>query len=263
VVFDDFIAHEGQRSYKTVTQNATYFYHKIGSGFASMEDVDGNDWIGYHPGDGPRGEYRGIPNIAPAGFHPGVEADKNKSSIVLSQGPLKLSVFSETQDEQWACRWDIYPYYAEMTLLRKGPEPYWILYEGTPGGEFNLTDFGVNSMGEQFALPEYTIDNKWNGDLPATEWVYFCDKELYRVLYLIHHEYSDAIDEYWHFGEGGMTVFGFGRGPREEGWQRLTRVPTRLTIGFAESTDHEVVSRVINSAYQDIEVVAGNVEIME
>jgi len=260
VQFDDYIQHEGFRSYKVETENATYFYHTKGSAFASLEDIEGNDWIGYHPTttpeEGPQGAYRGIPNIAPAGFHPG-PGENNKPSSVLSQGPLKLKIQSESADGKWGCIWEIYPFHATMTLFKKGEEPYWILYEGTPGGEFNLTDFGINSAGEKFALPEHVLQNKWNGDLPAPEWVYFGDEKLNRVLYLIHHEYSDAIDEYWHFGEGGMTVFGFGRGPREEGWQRLTVVPTHLTIGFAETKSHEKVAQVINSVYQELKIIVG------
>lgn len=266
VQFDDYIRHEGYQSFKVETRNATYYYHKKGSGFASMEDIEGNDWIGFHPTierkDGPKGAYRGIPNIAPAGFHPGA-GENNSVSKILAQGPIKLKIQSETTDGKWGCIWEIYPYYAMMTLFKKGEAPYWILYEGTPGGEFNLTDYGINSAGEKFALPEYTIDNKWNGNLPEPEWVYFGDANLNRVLYLIHHEYSDVIDEYWHFGEAGMTVFGFGRGPREEGWQRLTAVPTHLTIGFAQDNDFAVVSKVINSAFQELDISVGNPETIE
>ena len=265
VALDDYIQHEGQQSFKVATENATYYYHKRGSGFASMEDIEHNDWIGYHPGigpeKGPTGGYRGIPNVAPAGFHPG-EGENNLVSQIISQGPIKLKILSETKDQKWGCTWEIYPYYATMTLFKKGEEPYWILYEGTPGGEFNLTDYWVNSAGKQFAVPEYTSDHKWNGDLPSPDWVYFGDSNLNRVLYLIHHEYEDATDEFWHFGEGGMTVFGFGRGPREVAWQRLTKVPAHLTIGFAEYGTFTEASKVINSAYTELVLSAGNPEII-
>lgn len=256
VVFDDFIQHEGFRSYKLVTPTATYLYHKKGSGFASMIDREGKDWISYHPEGGAKGSYRGIPNIAPSDFHPG-PGELNKESRIIAQGPVKVSFLSETLDEKWGCFWDVYPGYATMTLFKKGEEPYWILYEGTPGGEFTIQDYYVTSDGNKVDIAPLTIENKWNGDLPNPEWVYFGDVVQNRVLYFIHHEYSPAIDEFWHFGDGGMTVFGFGRGPREEGWQRLTEVPTQLTIGFAESREHGQVTRQINSAYQPMQVVVG------
>ena len=259
VTFDDFIKHGGFSSFKIGSQGATYYYHKQGSGFTSMIDVENHDWISFQPGGGPKGEYRGIPNIAPANFHPG-DGENNKVSRILSLGPIRVKILSETKDEKWGCTWSIYPNYATMTLFKKGDVPYWILYEGTPGGEFTPDDFGVNSKGEKFATDEHTIDRKWNGDLPAPEWVYFGDPNLNRVLYLAHHEYSDVIDEYWHFGAGGMTVFGFGRGPREEAWQRLTEVPTHLTIGFAESKDFKQVAQVINSAYQKIDFQVGKAQ---
>lgn len=266
VSFDAAVPHEGESSFKIVTPRATYYYHKAGSGFASMNDLDGNDWIGFNPlkvkEEGAKGEYRGIPNIAPPNFHPG-RGDGHKMSQVISQGPCKLKFLSETKDEKWGLTWEIYPTYATMTLFKKGEEPYWILYEGTPGGEFDLEDYGVNSKGETFALPDMVQAKKWNGDLPDPEWVYFSDGKLNRSLYLIHHEYSDAIDEYWHFGQGGMTVFGFGRGPRESGWQRLTQAPTHLTIGFAESREFGVVSKWIDSAYQKLDVKIGRVTKMK
>ena len=82
-------------------------------------------------------------------------------------------------------------------------------------------------------------------------------QKLKRVLDLIHHEYSDATDEFWHFAEGTMTVFGFGRGPREISWQQLTEVPTHLTIGFAEDGRFTEGTKVINSAYQELVVSVG------
>ena len=73
------VQHEGQESYKITARNATWYYHKFGAGFASLEDRDGNDWLSYNPGEGPvsksgsGGKYRGTPNMGhPEGYcHPG------------------------------------------------------------------------------------------------------------------------------------------------------------------------------------------------
>ncbi len=250
--------YEGDECFKIATQNADYYYHKHGSGFASLIDADGNDWIGFHPttqrGDGPKGEYRGIPNVAPPNFHPGRGEGKLPSKIV-SQGPLKTRILSETEDRQWVCTWDIYPNYATMTLFKKGEEPYWILYEGTPGGEFGLDDYWVLSSGERLSVAEYYMSkNQWKGKLPSPKWVYFGDGKMDRVLYLSLHEDHDVEDIFWHFGEGGMTVFGIGRGPTQEKWQQLEIVPAHFTIGFAANGEFESASKVINSACQKLKL---------
>lgn len=256
VQFDDYIQHAGFQSYKVETPRATYFYHKKGSGFASLLDQDGNDWISFHPEGGPEGNYRGIPNIAPAEFHPG-PGEGNKTSWIVEQGPIKLTFQSETQNGEWGCTWDVYPTYAQMELFKKGPEPYWILYEGTPGGRYDLTDYYVTSDGKKVDTAPFTLEHKWNGDLPDPEWVYFGDAALDRTMYYILQPSSPAMDEFWHFDEGGMTVFGFGRGPRDEGWQRLTEVPAHLTVGFAEDSSYTIVKDLVNSAYQAIETSIG------
>lgn len=256
VRIEDVGEYEGFPAWRIDTPAATYYYHHGCGGFASLIDPDGNDWIGYHPDGGPRGEYRGIPNIAPPNFHPGRPAGK-KPGRILYEGPLRVRLLSETVDGEWGLLWDVYPRYARMTLFKKGPEPYWILYEGTPGGEFEETDFWVDSSGKRFDSACCPRSRKWNGKLPAPEWVYFGDPKLGRVLFLALHEYSEAVDEYWHFGDGGMTVFGFGRGPREEGWQRLQTVPAHLTIGFVEATRFAEVSRWIESAWREVQVRVG------
>jgi hypothetical protein len=134
-----------------------------------------------------------------------------------------------------------------------------MLYEGTPGGEFTVADYWVDSSGRRFDSGPFTLENKWNGDLPDPEWVYFVDPLLDRALYLVHHEPSQEVDEYWHFGDGGMTVFGFGRGPKEIAWQRLLKVPARLTIGLVESKEFDEVKSCIESAFRPLQLELGNI----
>ena len=269
VTVEDVDAYEGSASFKITTPAAVYVYHKRGSGFASMIDVDGNDWISFHPTGGGKGNYRGIPNVAPAGFHPGAGMRDgqpiNKISQITSQGPIKVTLQSESIDEKWGCTWDIYPYYATMTLFKKGEEPYWILYEGTPGGEFNETDFWVHSDGTRLsAKPYYRDENNWLDKLPSPKWVYFGDANLDRVLYLLHHQDYDAQDVFWHFGEGGMTVFGFGRGPHIEGqWQQLTGLPAHFSIGFAEDGSFDAARKMIEAIYKPLRIRVGTPEVLQ
>jgi hypothetical protein len=254
--------YEGYPTYRINTPRSEYFYDYSSGGFASLKDKDGNDWVSYHsnkePEEGFKGRYRGIPNIAPPEFHPGTPQGKKKSKI-LSKGPLKISLLSETTDQQWKMRWDIYPEYATMTLLEKGEAAYWILYEGTPGGKFTLNDYWVQSNGKREILEPYTLKNQWTGHLPSPKWVYFGDADLERVLFLVHHEDYEHEDVFWHSGEGGMTVFGFGRGPTREKWQQLTKVPAHLTLGFSEKNDFVSVTRLINSAYSPLKIWLGNI----
>lgn len=166
---------------------------------------------------------------------------------------------TETEDKKWQSKWDIYPDYATMTLLKKGPEPYWILYEGTPGGEFNEDDFWVRSDGTREAMKPYSLKNQWTGHLPSPKWVYFGDHKSDRVLYYIHHDDYSYEDVFWHSGEGGMTVFGFGRGPTQDNWQQLTKTPAHLTLGFAEKNDFAHVSDRINASYKAVKISVGKV----
>ncbi len=226
-------------------------------------DKEGNDWVSYHPNKDPEsgflGRYRGIPNIAPPNLHPG-SLEPVKSSRIIAEGPLKISIMTETEDKLWRAKWDIYPDYATMTLLQKGPEPYWILYEGTPGGEFNLEDYWVWSDGTREVLKPYGQKSQWTGHLPSPKWVYFGDHQLDRVLYYIHHEDYPYEDVFWHSGEGGMTVFGFGRGPTQENWQQLASAPAHLTLGFAEANDFASVSERINAAYKALKISIGAID---
>jgi len=253
VSLTDGVMHEDQESYKIITQNATYYYHKVGAGFASMEDIDGEDWIGYHPGGGSAGEYRGIPNMNDFA-HPGdVSEALRGESMVVNQGPLKITIFSERWDQEAATTWEMYPEYAKMTVNQM-PSTYLWGYEGTPGGTLELDDYYLMSDGLQRSLSE-----NWSaGDMAGPEWVYFGDQVKSRKLFLIHHEDDDKSDQYWTMN-GEMTVWGFGRtypccNPS------MDIFPGHFTIGFADETTFEATSKIIDSSYQDLAITQGAAE---
>lgn len=251
----DNIMYEGQDSYRITTENAIYYYHKQGAGFASMLDLDGNDWIGYHPRGGSDGRYRGIPNAGHPDefFHPG-EGNNSSYSTILNQGPLKVTILSEHRDKDMAATWEIFPKYARFTILRIG-HPYWFLYEGTPGGRLDLENgYCVWSSGRRLPLSE-----SWDQSLPSPEWIYFADGKTSRMLYFVHHESDDIIDSYWPM-EGNMTVFGFGRKGLET---HMKHLPAHFTIGFGDETEFSKAQRIIDSAFRDMEVILGKVEYTE
>ncbi|MCY3834513.1 MAG: hypothetical protein OXG85_15985 [Chloroflexi bacterium] len=238
------VLHQEQESYQISTPGATYFYHERGAGFASLIDRDGNDWISYRPFGGSDGAYRGIPNLAhPENyFHPGGTGCRSR---ILNAGPLKITIASESVDGQWACRWEVYPTQARLTVLKVG-HPYWFLYEGTPGGALDEAgDYCVTSDGRRRALSE-----RWEGALPQPEWIYFGAPNADRVLYLAHHESDQLMDSYWPM-EGNMTVFGFGR----DGLTKfMTETPARFTIGFAETKEFAAVRELIGAVTQPVSI---------
>jgi hypothetical protein len=244
----DGIEDEGQESYRIVTPNATWFYHKQGAGFSSLLDADGLDWLSYHPGEGSAGEYRGIPNMGhPEGYcHPGKQESRSR---LLASGPLCVSILSESNDGVMRCRWDVFPGYARLTVLRMRT-PYWFLYEGTPGGN---PDGALDEEEGYCVLSDGTcspLSDEWEGPLPKPEWVYFGAGNVERVLYLAHHEADDEIDSYWPM-EHNMTVFGFGRLGLEK---YMKRVPAQFTVGFCPDGTFEAARSAIDSAFRPLQV---------
>ena len=223
VTVADDVQHQGQASYKIITPGGTYLYHKQGGGFASLFDADGNDWISYRPRGGSAGHFRGIPNMVyPEGhFHPG---GTGFVSRIEADGPIKVSIVSQSGDDKWACRWDIFPTFARLTVT-KAAGPYWFLYEGTPGGKLDLdNDFCIRSPNVRTKASE-----SWITTLPDPEWVAFGDGKIKRVLYMVHCQPDKAEDSYWPM-QGNMTVFGFGRKNLEK---YMTAVPNQFVIGLA------------------------------
>lgn len=248
VTLIDGVEDEGQESYQVNTANATWFYHKLGAGFSSLLDCDGLDWLGYHPGGGSAGEYRGIPNMGyPEGYcHPGKTVSRSR---VIAGGPLCARIESTSNDGVMQCRWDVYPDYARLTVL-KMRTPYWFLYEGTPGGNpgGQLDEAGgycVRSDGTRSPLSE-----RWDGRLPAPEWIYFGAGNVDRVLFLVHHEADEEIDSYWPM-EHNMTVFGFGRLGLEK---FMAQVPAHFTVGFARDGTFAQARAAIDSAFRPLSI---------
>jgi hypothetical protein len=257
--------HEGQESYRISTQNATYYYHKHGAGFASLEDSDGNDWLSYNPGVGQKsqsgsgGKYRGTPNMGhPEGYcHLG---NSVSDTHILSRGPIKVTLESQSHDGKMHCRWDIFGRYARMTVLMMRL-PFWFLYEGTPGGHLDMrTDKCIRVHGKECIVTG--VDEKWQGDIQTSEgleWLAFTDPHVGRSIYIVNHEDDEAIDSYWPMNEE-MTVFGFGR----LGLNKFMRsIPAHFTVGLIDSTDANQIQAAVNNTCQHLNIVLGPVEVRE
>jgi hypothetical protein len=250
----DGVVRAGEECYRVDTPSAVYYYDKAGAGFASMEDRDGLDWISYAPGGGPAGEYRGIPNVVyPEGsFHPGRGGSESR---LVTNGPLKASIHSETVDGKWACRWDIYPTFARLTVL-KIDHPYWFLYEGTPGGNF----VPVNTVWQRSDGEGGLGTEAWATELGGLKWVSFHeDYGLHRSIYLVQHDPDSVLNSYYEMAEE-MTVFGFGRKGLET---YLTHVPGTFTVGFAEHRSRADVQRAVMSASREATTRVGEARLAE
>ncbi len=135
VTVTDNVSHKGYQSLRLVTANGEYFYHKAGGGFATLLDANNNDWIGWNSSttpSGAAGDFRGIPNMVyPSDggyFHPGRDT---AATTLVSQGPLKATFRTATNNGQWETVWEVYPAYARMTVTKAPAINYWFLYENS------------------------------------------------------------------------------------------------------------------------------------
>jgi hypothetical protein len=232
----------GQAAYRIDGPGVSMYFQTEAGAISGMIDRDYLDWVDWNFTDGAGGTYRGIPNaIYPeSNFHPGAQ---NAISSVLSKGPLKVSVRTVTSNNAWEARWEFYSRYATLTIVKKD-HPYWLLYEGVPGGSLEpATDFLYRSDGQKKLLSE-----EWNEDIAGDEWVYFGDPAVNRTLFFAHHENDSAIDLFKTLNDT-MTVFGFGRDESTLSGE-LNSVPQHMTMGFINDVSFNACRDSINSAYK-------------
>lgn len=252
VAMTDGIGHKGYQSIRITTADAEYFYHKPGGGFATLIDKNSNDWIDWNSTAGGAGDFRGIPNMVHPNnggfFHPG---RNSVTTTVLSDGPLKVSFKSISNGGDWEVRWDVFPAYARMTVVKKGPSNFWWLYEGTPGG---VLEPGVDRLTRSNG-DSILASGTWSSDISGDEWIFVTDPNVGRSLYLIHHQEDSKVDGYTADGTNKMTIFGFGR----SGSQRLlSDLPQQFTFGFVDQTGINGVRPIVNDAYKPLIITGSN-----
>jgi hypothetical protein len=230
----------GLTMYKIETPAATYYLEKAGFGLASMIDRDGNDWISFksEPGSRAGGEFRGFPNAVhqQAGnyFHPKNQSTEDTRAKVEYSGPGRVTISGVSANGLWACRYDFFPTHCTFTMTKMSPDhKYWILYEGTPGGSYDDTDWWMTSAVKE----RQPLTTNHEGDIPAPEWIVFGDPKLKRVIFLLSHQDDATPDRFYQMNKQ-MTVFGFGR---LRGEKHLATVPRSFSIGFLETTGHAAI----------------------
>jgi hypothetical protein len=234
--------YQGQPAFRIETPSATWIYHRLGAGFASLLDPDGHDWIAYRPGGRASGEFRGIPNLIHpgAGMHPGGEIC-NSDITVREKG--RVRIISNCEDGAWAAHWDVFPGFARLTVT-KAPRPYWFLYEGTPGGKLDLDrDFWLLSDGTKGSM-----NDSFGKDLPDPEWIAFGDDRSRRLLVIARETPDDSLDQFYQM-DGAMTVFGFGREHRCCG-KYLTGTPATFVVLFLDRAPASAITEILRNLAQ-------------
>lgn len=232
----------GASAYVISISNATFYLEKEGGGLSSMLDADGIDWIGFNDskGSGWKGEYRGFPNAIHkqdgSYFHAMNAGTDQSVSQITVETPQHVQIIFTSGNGQWQGQWDFYPERCDFTMSQVSEGfHYWVQYEGVPGGEMDESDFWFNSADTK----RHPINEGFSGDLPSPEWYAFGDEKAPRMFYLLHHEDDNHPDDY--ASRPYMTVLGFGRSNKDK---YLNTVQT-FSIGFAESTQYNVVEQVI------------------
>ncbi|MEW4488712.1 PQQ-dependent sugar dehydrogenase [Thalassoglobus sp. JC818] len=228
-------------AFQVTTPRATYFLEKTGAGLSSLLDRDGNDWLGFHPAakSGAAGEYRGFPNaVYKEGgnfFHALNQATDPSSTGVVEQSERKVVVEAVSGNGEWAALYEFFPKHFTWTMTKMPADRhYWVLYEGTPGGEFDENDWWMSS--DQSSPQVMSVNHE--GDLPSPEWMAFGDHQLDRALLIVHHEDDDHADRFYQM-QNKMTVFGFGR----QGIDRLIdSVPQSFSLTFVDQPNAEKLS---------------------
>ena len=147
---------------------------------------------------------------------------------------------------------DLQPGGDVVTDVYKRQKLYWLLYEGTPGGQLDLaTDLVVRSDGTTT-----TAGESWSGDLPGEEWVFFADPTLGRSFYTVHHEPDEIVDSYTP-DSLGMTILGYGRNGNG---RYLEGTGRQMTLGLVEDTATDAVAAALHAAYKPLEVSVGQPE---
>ena len=247
------------KCYKVTTPLGEFFYDKIGCGFSSFVDVEGNDWINYNKASGPAGRDRGFPNMGwqkangGDGFgHPGYGTfndDAGKSEITVEKAD-HIQVKS-TKGTGWEVTWDFYETHVTQKIIKA--KDFWWQYEGTPGGSLEIDK-------DYWVLSDKTskkVKDAHKADLADPEWVFFVDPKLKRSLFFVHHN-SHSTDKnilmMLPYAPSGpkMAVAGWGRYGSAGGYccdksYFYKTVPHTWSAGFVEDSTYSAVKAVVDA----------------
>ncbi len=258
--------YENRSHFVIHTSNAVYYYDKSGGGFSRIIDPYGNDWIQFkkdpwnqYPASA-ASSYRGIPNLVfgsndNGAGHPGF--DKCTSQVIND-----TTIVSTSISGKWKWQWTFFDSYAVLEILKTDPQrPYWFLYEGTPGGVYDIKNYyyGTNLGGPVTDLPDLHKNTTIHENY---QWAYFGRNSVKNTLFvtqLVKDEHQDMIaylgnSENGNDSTDGMTVFGFGRGKKTNA---LLTDHQKFVVGMYpnaifDKEEHKKLSKYIVSLMEKI-----------
>lgn len=228
------------------TASGTWTYELLAGGFNSLRDPDGNEWIGFAPGeqkvpDGASNVFRGLPNLVhPDRFgHPGFRTCSSEWRATRDA----VSIRTISNDGLWRWTWTVDGDGATLQVeAAPSDRAYWFLYEGTPAGAFSpdTAIWGTNADGRRTDVPRRAnrAHGSWN-------LAWFGRPQADRVL-AVHHETSSGEPSvaWWmaadHDDSDGMIVFGFGRTDTGGARPHLSG-KHRFRVQLLETVDHDQI----------------------
>jgi hypothetical protein len=269
-------ASDGFTSAITVTTEAgTYVVQKQAGSISQLLDADGADWVSWHDEATPSalGFYRGIPNFKfPTGnFHPGFSV---ATASVVAQGPLRVKLrMTSSANGSWAYTLTFFPRFVRGDVT-SASAPYWILYEGTPGGE------AAGGFTKPYTV-RYGNDTGTGTPLGATDpftlpaasatWATWTAGS--RSFFMAQAGSNGTTNSYYGGGTGGapgspvaMAVFGFGRNeagtcsdPDTSNRACLTG-PHTWTMGLLSPSSIDDLVAAVNAARKPLTASVGATE---
>jgi hypothetical protein len=97
-----------------------------------------------------------------------------------------VSISAVSSNGLWACRYDFIRTHCTFTMTKMPAGfKYWVLYEGTPGGQYDDTDWW---MTRHVATQPHDSSSTRAGDSPSAGVDRVRRPKLSRVLFLFHHD---------------------------------------------------------------------------
>ncbi len=239
--FEKINSSDGRSLYAVKTSSCTYEYDISGGGFSSILDKDSIDWIHFIPDSdaypsAAATSFRGLPNLVSDSADNGVGHPGFGKCISSLEDSNRIRTISNSGKWEWT--WTFYKNYAVMHVIKVDTtNPYWFLYEGLAGGEFQPQRqyWGTSLGGPWNDIPDYYFNEPF---IHPFQWIYFGNENLDRVFFIAQVEKDNKPDFFAYLGntnEGvmstnGMVMAGFGRteGPKA----LLVRPGLHFIIGF-------------------------------
>jgi hypothetical protein len=255
--------YEGKPHFVIETKEITWYFDKEGGGFSRMIDHDGNDWItfkrepwGMYP-ESAASAFRGIPNMVFKGDDGGAGHPGHEKCNSWLEGD---KIITESKSGKWKLQWTFFDDHALLEIMQADPaQPYWFLYEGSPGGKYSPMDycFGTSAGGPETQLPDF-----WKGQITTGNfsWMYAGSNTSERTFFMAQLTPDDKTDMVSFLGntnEGiaspdGMTVFGFGR---DDKGNALLTGNHKFVVGFypekvTDTKQHQRFSKYIAKEFK-------------